>query len=567
MSYAMWKRTVVMLILLMGVTGIFAPVAGAEKGNTAITVAEATESGAVSIKEARSLIGKNVTTEGVVNVDNGLLQPGKLSVYIQDEEAGIQLFSHQAERYPSLREGDRVRVTGKVGEYRKVTQIMVEDVEVLNRGGSVEAEPVNLSDYTEPSTAEALEGKLVTLEGYMLRVPEYINGGANLILIDENLRVVTVRVWESTGIDLGNIQSNRWIHVTGISSQYGNTYQILPRSERDIRLSKVQKEKPIGEGKEVAAVVERVVDGDTIHLANPVLGTSTVRFLNMDTPETYHKVKDERDQNQLDHGLRAKEHLGQLLSSGDKVKLRIGEEALDGYGRILAEVIRDKDELNTNMEMVRKGAASTYFIWPFQGNTVKAYSQALKEAKEKGLGIWNREKPLLELPFVFRARERGSELYRPVGDFRTRYVVPAREWASVPDENRVFFNDEEEAERAGYRPLPFSRLERAKDFQSLLTRLYGEGEMSKWTYRRLTWRLSTIECHLRKLEKAIKDQNPRAILFHQKKVERAVDKMKWDILRETCYHRLSESAKEQIEAFPDLLRPEVVKEQLGANAG
>lgn len=35
--------------------------------------------------------------------------------------------------------------------------------------------------------------------------------------------------------------------------------------------------------------VDRIVDGDTIHVNEPVLGETTIRFLNMDTPETYHQ--------------------------------------------------------------------------------------------------------------------------------------------------------------------------------------------------------------------------------------------------------------------------------------
>ncbi|MDG3044200.1 hypothetical protein OE903_10750 [Bacillus sp. B6(2022)] len=40
------------------------------------------------------------------------------------------------------------------------------------------------------------------------------------------------------------------------------------------------------------------------------------------------------------------------------------------------------------------------------------FQQAVKDAKEKGLGIWNKEDPLLEQPFEFRAREqkKGSHV-------------------------------------------------------------------------------------------------------------------------------------------------------------
>ncbi|MGE5704551.1 MAG: OmpL47-type beta-barrel domain-containing protein, partial [Clostridia bacterium] len=58
--------------------------------------------------------------------------------------------------------------------------------------------------------------------------------------------------------------------------------------------------------------------------------------------------------------------------------------------------------------------------------------------------------PLMELPFVFRAREQGKGLTRYVGHFRDKYFVDPAEWATIPVEERVFFASPEEAESAGY---------------------------------------------------------------------------------------------------------------------
>lgn len=406
---------------------------------------------AVSIAEARKRSGETLTTTGVVNVDNGRLQPGKLSVYMQDQGAGIQVFSHDPDRFPELHQGDRIQVTGQVGEYNQVTQIQVDSLEVMEKNQRVVAEPVSLSDYGNPVKAESLEGRLVTVKGYLPQVPPYSRGGANLMLMNEAFHAVYLRVWESTGVDLDKIEQGQWFNVTGISSQYRDNYQILPRSQEDIQVSDEQKESPIGEENEVEGVVERVVDGDTIRLKNPVLGANNVRFLNVDTPETNHKVEDERDQSQMDHGKRATAYLQTLISPGDTVTLQLGEEPLDGYGRLLAQVIRKSDGLNTNLEMVRKGYAVTYFIWPFPDQDVVTYSQALKEAKSNKKGIWNPEDRLLELPFVFRARQRGEELFRPVGDFETKEYVEPVKWQEIPDESRVFFQTEKDAEKAGYR--------------------------------------------------------------------------------------------------------------------
>ncbi|PMB09678.1 endonuclease, partial [Fischerella thermalis CCMEE 5273] len=295
----------------------------------------------VTITEARASIGSRVITEGVVNVDNGVLHPGKLSVYMQDGEAGIQLFSHNPDPYPEVKKGDRVRVEGSVSQYNGVTQVLVDELEVLAQNQAVETKAVTIEQYRDASAAEALEGQLVTLEGFVRNVPDYFNGGANLTVINEEFDPLVLRVWESTGIDLTLLKANHWYQVTGISSEYRGTYQVLPREQSDLTLSEVQKEKPSTDGREYVAEVERVVDGDTIRLKEPVLGSTNVRYLNIDTPETYHRVDNELDQNQMDHGKRATEYLETLLSPGDTVTLKLGEEPLDSYDRLLAEVVRE----------------------------------------------------------------------------------------------------------------------------------------------------------------------------------------------------------------------------------
>lgn len=150
---------------------------------------------------------------------------------------------------------------------------------------------------------------------------------------------------------IDEVKTGKWYEFTGVLSRY-DTLQVLPRHKGDVSLLKRQP-KPPKIKKEYAATVDRVVDGDTIHLKKPVLGTTKVRFVNMDTPETYHKPKNELDQNQLRFGQKAADYLNTLLSSGDKVTLKIGPEAKDGYGRLLAQV-KTKKGVNTNLELVKK---------------------------------------------------------------------------------------------------------------------------------------------------------------------------------------------------------------------
>ncbi|WP_100333111.1 immunoglobulin-like domain-containing protein [Bacillus alkalisoli] len=415
---------------------------------------EDTEPKVLSISEARGMGGQEVTVTGVANISQGLLNSSQFSLYIQDGDAGIQLFNFNAQNFPTVEEGDFVQVTGKVGEFNNVTQIEVSTIEILESNHAVVAKNIDLSVYADAALAESYEGQLVTFEGYIRNINDYFNGGSSISIINNDFESVDIRVWESTGIDLSKLEKNAWYEITAISSQYGNTYQVLPRSSADIVKLAEQKDAPTTAYREFVAKVAAVVDGDTIRLTTPILGATNVRFLNMDTAETYHAIRNELDQHQMDHGKRAGEHLRTMIQDGDTVTLRLGSEPLDGYGRLLAEVITE-DGLNTNLQMVRDGFAPTYFIYPFENDTVAEYAAALKYARENELGIWNPEDPLLEMPFVFRARERGSQLSRFVGNFETKEYVAPDHYEIIPPEYRVFFT-KSQANSLGYQPLQLS---------------------------------------------------------------------------------------------------------------
>jgi endonuclease YncB( thermonuclease family)/uncharacterized protein YdeI (BOF family) len=212
---------------------------------------------------------------------------------------------------------------------------------------------------------------------------------------------------------------------------------------------------------EYISSVERVVDGDTIVLSTPVLGVKKVRYLNIDTPETYHMTGDydpnliniDPDHSQKYHGELAKDYLNSILKQGDEVIVKVGEEAVDQYGRLLAQIIRKSDGLNTNLEMVKAGHAVTYFIYPTgDEETYLQFQAAVKEAKGKKLGIWNETSPVMELPFEFRARDMNKGYTKYVGNSDTQEYVQPDNYETVPVENRVFFVEEMEAIMAGYKP-------------------------------------------------------------------------------------------------------------------
>ncbi|WP_085524664.1 5'-nucleotidase C-terminal domain-containing protein [Tuberibacillus sp. Marseille-P3662] len=408
-----------------------------------------------TIQQAKGMSGKIVTVEGVVTADNAAIGGGQLSTYIQDDTAGINVFAVDPSQFPSLEKGDKIRVTGQITSYNQLTEIKPnqDGIKVIEEDASLpQPKDVTIADLQQSAVSEPLEGSLVNVNGYISNIPDSpAGGGYNITFINQDYQATTLRVMEGS-LDLSNVEAGHWYDVTAILGQYNDAYQLIPRSSADIALSSEQPEAPTAAG-EYTATVDYVTDGDTIHLKNPVLGSDKVRFLNIDTSETYYDGPTDADKSQKEHGEAAKAYMKKLLQSGDKVTIKLGQEPKDDYGRLLAQVIRKSDEKNINLEMVRQGYAVTYFIWPIGDKTVyQKYQSAVRSAKDQGLGIWNPDDPLAELPFVFRAREQGKGLTKYVGNSETKSYVKPKDWEQVPVDKRIFFWDEATAKAEGYTP-------------------------------------------------------------------------------------------------------------------
>lgn len=108
---------------------------------------------------------------------------------------------------------------------------------------------------------------------------------------------------------------------------------------------------------EYAAVVEKVIDGDTAHLAVD-LGFSIkirmpVRLYGINAPEL-HGVADPKP------GQAARAWLAERIE-GKSVVIRTFKDKKEKYGRILAQVYLDPKGSPVNDEMVKAGFAKAYF--------------------------------------------------------------------------------------------------------------------------------------------------------------------------------------------------------------
>lgn len=173
-----------------------------------------------------------------------------------------------------------------------------------------------------------------------------------------------------------------------------------------------------GNNRFIQAKVLYIIDGDTIKietLNNEIINfndfysisphtTNSVRFLFIDTPESFDnprlerilikKRKEEkyvRKEDIIALGIMAKNHLKDILKPEDTVFIEFPiEDIKDKYNRFLGLVYIN----NTNLSylQVKDGFASTYFLNNENSQIIKYYKKIFKEAeslaKKHQLGIW-----------------------------------------------------------------------------------------------------------------------------------------------------------------------------------
>jgi endonuclease YncB( thermonuclease family) len=129
--------------------------------------------------------------------------------------------------------------------------------------------------------------------------------------------------------------------------------------------------------------VTRVVDGDTVkvRLARG-RGTRTVRYIGVDTPESV------KPGEPVQCFAKAASSFNERLVQGRRVRLEIGRERTDRYGRLLAYVyVRGRGNPFVNAELLRRGYARTLAIPP---NTDRAgrFAELERRARDDHRGLW-----------------------------------------------------------------------------------------------------------------------------------------------------------------------------------
>ena len=136
-----------------------------------------------------------------------------------------------------------------------------------------------------------------------------------------------------------------------------------------------------GSGWTPNATVERVVDGDTIDV---LIGSrqETVRLIGIDTPESVAPTRPVQC-----FGKEASLHLEALLPAGTEITLVRDVEARDVYQRLLGYVVRSRDGLFVNLELVEAGFAAV-LNYPPNDHYASVLARAEADAVAAGRGLW-----------------------------------------------------------------------------------------------------------------------------------------------------------------------------------
>ncbi len=130
--------------------------------------------------------------------------------------------------------------------------------------------------------------------------------------------------------------------------------------------------------------VERIVDGDTVKVRLPQRRrTVTVRYIGVDTPES---VKPGAP---VQCYAKQASDFNERLVTGRRVRLRIGRERTDRYGRTLAYVyLIDGPHRFVNAELVRRGYAHAV-EFPPNTDFADRFDRLERRAREQRRGLWS----------------------------------------------------------------------------------------------------------------------------------------------------------------------------------
>jgi hypothetical protein len=172
-----------------------------------------------------------VTVKGIVTIGSGVIDTKYTKLYLQDQSGkGINLFAYDL--IPGLDRGDELIVIGEVTEYNNVLEIIDFQYKELSTGNSLpEAQNISL---TEANSLD-YEGTWVKFDGIIADTT--IVGGGTTLTIELSGDTSSVRIWNTTGINVNsyNVGTSYWF--SGVINPYYDNFQLLVGYAEDIQVA------------------------------------------------------------------------------------------------------------------------------------------------------------------------------------------------------------------------------------------------------------------------------------------------------------------------------------------
>ena len=171
-------------------------------------------------------VGSFVRISGRVTAEPGLL--GKTIFYLQEDSGrGAQIYSYYKD-FPNLAIGDLVEVSGTISDYQGERRIKIKtrnDIKVIANGEATLPVALQIEDAGEDN-----EGALIKITGQLTDIK------GSYLWLDDGTEEIKVYIKQNTNINKDGLVIGDNLEVTGIVSQYGEEYRILPRYPEDLKV-------------------------------------------------------------------------------------------------------------------------------------------------------------------------------------------------------------------------------------------------------------------------------------------------------------------------------------------
>jgi len=200
-----------------------------ESSAASVLIADASTTNIADIRgNKESYIGNMVTVQGIVTIGTDVIDSRMTKAYLQDASGkGINLFDYSL--IPNINRGDELRLVGTVIEYNSVLELTDFNFDKVSTGNDLpEAQTISISE----ANSLEYEGTLVKFNGIVSDTS--VAGGGVSVYVKLDNDSTTVRIWESTGIDLSNVNIGSSYWFQGVINPYYDDFQLLVGYQEDI---------------------------------------------------------------------------------------------------------------------------------------------------------------------------------------------------------------------------------------------------------------------------------------------------------------------------------------------